>query len=70
MKYINFIAIFFFTRPMSWEWEINQWKQKYKIVKIKEKAFKVMNQNGDDTLLIEDNFSDDDLNEWTWEEKK
>lgn len=30
---------------------------------------KVMNQNEDDTLLIDDSFSDDDLNEWTWEEK-
>jgi len=34
-----------------------------------EEASKVMNQNGDDTLLIDDNFSDDDLNEWTWKEK-
>lgn len=34
-----------------------------------EEASKVMNQNGDDILLIDDNFSDDDLNEWTWEEK-
>ena len=34
-----------------------------------EEASKVMNQNEDDTLLIDDNFSDDDLNEWTWEEK-
>ena len=33
-----------------------------------EEASKVMNQNEDDTLLIDDNFSDDDLNEWTWEE--
>lgn len=33
-----------------------------------DEASKVMNQNGDDTLLIDDNFSDDDLNEWTWEE--
>lgn len=37
---------------------------------IKEESFKMMNQNGDDTLLIEDDFSDDDLNEWTWEEKE
>lgn len=35
-----------------------------------EEASKVMNQNRDDALLIDDNFSDDDLNEWTWEEKK
>ena len=34
-----------------------------------EEASKVMNQNGDDALLDDDNFSDDDLNEWTWEEK-
>ncbi|KAB2858919.1 MAG: hypothetical protein F9K09_04285 [Flavobacteriales bacterium] len=33
-----------------------------------DEASKVMNQNGDDTLLIDDNFSDDDLKEWTWEE--
>lgn len=34
-----------------------------------EEATKVMNQNGDDALLIDDNFSDDDLKEWTWEDK-
>lgn len=32
-----------------------------------EEATKVMNQNGDDALLIDDNFSNDDLKEWTWE---
>lgn len=32
-----------------------------------EEASKVMNQNGDDALLIDDSFSDNDLIEWTWE---
>ncbi|EPR68045.1 AbrB/MazE/SpoVT family DNA-binding domain-containing protein [Cyclobacterium qasimii] len=29
-----------------------------------EKAFKEMNENGDDSLLISDGFEDDNLDEW------
>jgi antitoxin MazE len=31
-----------------------------------EDSFKLMRKNGDDTLLFEDDFNDNDLNEWTW----
>lgn len=33
-------------------------------------AFQEMAKNGNDELIIPDVFEDEDLSDWTWEEKK